>query len=88
MGRLDFDTCVKHYDFFRGLLIMSLTFVQVMKEVGFEGTLEEFLQHLKDDPQFYMDKKVKHVETGTPNIHVPVKVLMIFSTVVKSPQHW
>jgi hypothetical protein len=30
-----------------------------MKEVGFEGTLEEFLQHLKDDPQFYLDKKVE-----------------------------
>ncbi len=63
---------------------MSLTSVQVMKEVGFEGTLEEFLQHLKDDPQFYMDKKVKHVETETPNIHL----LMIFSTAVKSPQRW
>jgi hypothetical protein len=30
-----------------------------MKEVGFEGTLEEFMQSLKDDPQFYLDKKVR-----------------------------
>ena len=30
---------------------------EVMKEVGFDGTLEQFLQHLKNDPQFYVDKK-------------------------------
>lgn len=29
-----------------------------MKEVGFEGTLEDFLKHLKEDPQFYLQKKV------------------------------
>ncbi|XP_028411003.1 uncharacterized protein LOC114533632 [Dendronephthya gigantea] len=29
----------------------------VMEQVGFEGTLEEFLEHLKNDSQFYMDNK-------------------------------
>ncbi len=29
--------------------------MQIMDEVGFEGSFEEFLEHLRTDPQFYFD---------------------------------
>lgn len=32
---------------------------KVMEDVGFEGTLEEFLKFLREDPQFYYSDKVK-----------------------------
>ena len=32
---------------------------KVMEDVGFEGTLEEFLKFLREDPQFYYNDKVK-----------------------------
>ena len=42
--------------------MFSICFVfvlKVMKEVGFQGTFEEFLQFLRSDQRFYFDKKVR-----------------------------
>ena len=54
-----------------------------MKEVGFEGTLEEFLQHLKNDPQFYLDKKVEHLKHEISAVHLIFIIRKLWFIIVK-----
>ena len=43
---------------FLNISVILYLFFQIYKDVGFEGSFEEFCEHLKTDPKFFFTKSV------------------------------